>query len=312
MLRDGLTWKGDSYVHCLGKRWTRIHRLYMPVTRDFVSGMLLLALLALPLVSLPGQSSSSPRLQARVLPVAAGEGFTLIDPPVAGGSRGSGSYPKAVEFSVPAVVVHGAKPGPVIAYVFRGFSSPDAFAAEMDLIFGKLNPAQMQGTVLALHLPARDSCEPSCPDEKDRLWQKLAPSIWSDARFVIDLHLHADRPELSPHAFLYKPAGNPRLATYVESLAKAGLIRRLVNADVEASVEANLEHLAPGSNAEAHPAISVEVGTLEGNTSAEAAQLRKGMVNILHHLKMAPGAVGWQGSVQRVPLQRALALLGEA
>jgi hypothetical protein len=257
-------------------------------------------------VTVVSSAQSRTGLQARVLPVSAGEQFTLIAPSVNSGERGFGVYPKGVEFGVPAVAIHGAKPGPVIAYVFRGFGSQEAFESEMDAIFGRLNPAQMQGTVLLLHMPARDACAPSCPAPEDRLWQKLAPSLWNDARFLIDVHQHADKPTLAPHAFIYKPEGNARLATYVESLAKAGLIRRIVDADAETLADAALEHLAAGSIDAAHPAISIETASLEENRSAEAGQLRKGLVNILHHLKMAPGAVGWQGSVQRIPQQTAL------
>ncbi|MCW5963552.1 MAG: hypothetical protein KIT83_05895 [Bryobacterales bacterium] len=258
-----------------------------------------LVLVLLPM-ELPGQSRAKPRVQARSIPLAKAAPFALVEPAVVSGESAQCRYPAAAEYAVPALVLHGGLPGPVIAYVFHGFASEDAFYAEMQSTFGALKPAQMQGTVLALSLPSRAACHPKCPPAEDRLFGKLAPAILDDARFVVQIHQHRGDDSTLPHAFVYKAPENARLANYVESMARAALIPQVVElAALDAPVEA-MEHLAPRSIELEHPAINIETVSLEDNNSAAAAQLRKGLVNLLHHLKMAPGAVSWQNSVKRV------------
>ena len=264
----------------------------------------LLAFLALTLASDSSYAQARPAgsTKARGAPVAAAEQFALTNPPVAPGETSDARYPAAgMQDSVPAHVVHGERPGPLIAYVFHGFSSEEAFFAEMKAVFGKLNPKQMQGTVLAISLPSRVPCDPECTSTEEQVWQKLAPSLVQDARFMVQIHQHDAASALSPHAFVYKPEANPRLANYVESMAKAALIGNLVELGESDPSPDALEHLSPRSIALEHPAINVEVATLEANSSAQASQLRRGLLNVLHHLKMAPGAVSWQGATKLVP-----------
>ncbi len=263
--------------------------------------MLVLAL-CLPL-QVSAQSRAKPRAQARAVPMAKSAApFSLAQPAVDPGQSAKGLYPASAEFAVPALVLHGMRPGPVIAFVFHGFSSEDAFFAEMDVIFGKLNAAQMQGTLLALSLPSRDACKPSCPPADEQVLARLSESLLNDARFLVQIHQHPLPSTLSAHAFIYKAAENARLANYVESMARAALVPNLVAVTALDFPTDAVHHLAPRSIELEHPAIAIETATIEGNNSASAAQLRKGLVNLLHHLKMAPGAVSWQNAVKRVPL----------
>lgn len=258
------------------------------------------ALLLLLPTELPGQSRARPRVQARSIPLASAAPFAQVQPAVDSGESAQRRYPAAAEHAVPALVLHGSRPGPVIAYVFHAFTSEDAFYREMGAIFGSLDPSQMQGTVLALSLPPRDVCLSDCPPAEARPWGKLAPAILNDARFVVEVHQHRGEESLPPHAFVYKAPENARLSNYVESMARAALVPQVVELVALDAPVAAMEHLAPRSIELEHPAINIETSTLEGNHSAAAAQMRKGLVNLLHHLKMAPGAVSWQNSVKRV------------
>jgi hypothetical protein len=269
--------------------------------------LLLYALACVPLM--PAQSRARSRAQARAVPAAKASPLSVTNPTVQPGESAKATYPAMDTNGVPALVLHGQRPGPIIAYLFHGFSTEEAFFAEMDAIFGKLNPAQMQGAVLALSLPGRPPCADQCPDDTPDVFQRLAPSILNDCRFVVQLHQQPLADALPPHAFLYPATENAKLANYVESMARASLVPHLVTmAALEAPVEA-LQHLAPQSIDLQHPAISIETATLEGNSSPAAVQLRKGLVNLLHHLKMAPGAVSWQNAVQRVQFSQLRARL---
>ncbi len=255
------------------------------------------------------QSRVKPRAQARALPAAKASPFSLVSPAVNAGESNQGQYPANGEVNVPALVLHGQGPGPVIAYVFHGFTSHEAFYGEMDAIFGPLDPTRMQGTVLALSLPERTSCEGNCADAKLQTWHRLAPSILNDARFVVEVHQKRGGDRLPTYAFVYKAAENARLANYVESMARAALVPNVVElSELDAPAD-HLQHLSPLSIALEHPAINIETATLEGDNSSGAAQLRKGLVNVLHHLKMAPGAVSWQSSVKKHSLTDVRALI---
>ena len=141
---------------------------------------------------------------------------------------------------------------------------------------------------------------PDCPPREERPWGNIVPAILNDARFVVEVHLHSGEKPIPPHTFVYKAAKNARLANYVESMARAALVARVVHLAAGDALVDELEHIAPKALELEHPAIAIETATLEGNESAEAAQLRKGLLNLLRHLKMAPGAVSWQNSVQRL------------
>lgn len=262
----------------------------------------MLALLLLAAAPLGAQNAAKPRMQARGVPAAAPvAAFAQVDPVIESGASGRAVYPAGDDAAVPAMVYHGARPGPVIAYLFHGFTSPEAFYAEIESTFVSLTPDTMQGTVLVLSLPARADCAPDCAPDPDAPWAKLAPGLLDATRFLVELHQHpAKLADFQPHAFVYLPSENARLATYVKALASAALIGNVVElreGDIEAD---HAEHLAARSVALEQPALNIESPALENNTSTGAAQLRKGLVNLLHHLKMVPGAVGWQNAVKRL------------
>lgn len=252
------------------------------------------------------QRSSRTRAQARGVPAAPTVApFTLTSPAVDPGSSGRALYPANDPNGVPAMVYHGARPGPVIAYLLHGFSSADAFYAETESIFGDLGLNTMQGTVLVLSLPRRADCAPTCKTDPASPWTRLSDSLLDTTRFLIEVHQEPARAhDFTPHAFVYLPDDNARLSTYVKALASAALIGTVVELSGDELESENVQHLAARSVAKGQPALNIESPLLEGNTTATAAQLRKGLVNVLRHLKMISGGVGWQGATKRVKVEQ--------
>lgn len=249
-------------------------------------------------------TGTAPAAQTTKSQSASSQTFDLVEPLVLAGARRNGVFPSGDAAGLPSMMVHGSRPGPVIGYVFHGFASNDAFFAEMDAIFGKLDPKSMQGTVMAVSLPARQPCAPECSPASDSLWMKHADRLLERCRFLVEIHQReAGAPSITPHAFVYLPFENARLANYVQSMAKATLIRNTVELKADALNADNVEHLAARSIELEHPAFAIECAALSGNDNADTEQLRKGLINLLHHLKMAPGAVDWQNASTRVRLE---------
>ena len=228
--------------------------------------------------------------------------FHLVSPPVQAGQSAPARFPSEDASGVAAHVFHGSRPGPVAAFLFHGFADDVAFHQAAKATFGAIPLQSMQGTVLVLSLPARRLCDggkPCAPGE-DSAWRRTAPAILKAARFVIDVQQGAKGVGAEPYAFVYLPEENPRLATYVKAMARASLIPNVVElteSDLEPlglSADA-LGHLAPQSLALGHPAISVEAAAIAGDAGAA---LRKGLANLLDHLKMTAGSVSWQNRVQ--------------
>ena len=95
-----------------------------------------------------------------------------------------------------------------------------------------------------------------------------------------------------------------RKAPLDDEAARAALAPHIVELnesamDAMGSSAVALEHLAPQSLALSHPAIALETPPLEKNQSAAAEQTRKGLTNLLRHLKMSSGAVSWQNGAKR-------------
>lgn len=271
------------------------------MTRNCFHHLLFFLFANLILFSLTAQTRRAPRAKPSRAKAPATAPFTLASPPTQPGQSAPARFPAGDSAGIPAHVFHGARPGPVAAFLFHGFADDAAFHEAADAAFGALPRAGMQGTVLVLSFPARPVCEGGkpCAPAEDSAWRRLAPAILKAARFVVDVHQGANGVGAEPYAFVYLPGGNPRLATYVKAMAKASLIPNVVelhepDLDPLGLTAEALRHLTPQSLALNHPAIAVEAAAIAGEAGAE---LRKGLANLLDHLKMTAGSVSWQNRV---------------
>ncbi|MCC6264519.1 MAG: succinylglutamate desuccinylase/aspartoacylase family protein [Bryobacterales bacterium] len=271
------------------------------MTRRRFRSFLFLLFALLILLPLAAQTRRAPRAKPSRAKAPATAPLSLASPPVQPGQSAPARFPAEDANGIAAHVFHGARPGPVAAFLFYGFTDEAAFHEAAEATFGAIPRASMQGTILVLSFPARPVCDGQkpCAPSADRAWRQLAPAILKASRFVIDVHQGAKGVGAEPYAFIYLPDKNPRLSTYVKAMARASLIPNVVELR-EAELEplglsaAALGHLAPQSLALNHPAISVEAPAIAGG-AGEA--LRNGLRNLLDHLKMTAGSVSWQNRV---------------
>lgn len=248
------------------------------------------------------QSRKATKLKPRSLPIAA-DALSIVQPAVMPGSVARAVFPAAGAKNVPAYVLHGARPGPVIAFLFHGFASDDAFHETMTDVFGALDLRTFQGTVLALSFPGRALCESArlCQPSEGTTWEDLSPEVLNAARFIVDVHQSAQGAQEVPYVFVYLPHEDQRLATYVRAMAKASLIENVVElkeSELEGihSSASALQHLAARKIASGQPAIAIEAPALRDGS---VMPLAKGLQNLLRHLKMSGGSVGWQNHARR-------------
>src|ERR1044072_9095190 len=76
-------------------------------------------------------------------------------------------------FSIPVAVVHGAKPGPVLALVAVAHGTEYTSIIALEKLIGMLNPAEISGTVIIVPLINIKSFEQKVPHvnpvDKDRM-----------------------------------------------------------------------------------------------------------------------------------------------
>lgn len=270
--------------------------------QKFVKACLCLMLAVFASIPLIAQTRRATRPKPRSVPVAA-KPFALASPATTAGQHGAARFPHDGDTTVPAYVLHGARPGPVIAILFHGFTQESAFQEAARTAFGNLSLNSMQGTVLALSFPARSSCEDArpCPAAPDAPWTLLAPKILEQSRFVVDVHQNAQGAASAAYAFVYLPQDDQRLATYVDAMARSSMIAQIVELrepDLAAAglTATALQHLAPQSLERNHPAIAIEAPPLGSEAGARFLQ---GLANLLDHLKMTSGTVSWQNAAKK-------------
>jgi hypothetical protein len=262
--------------------------------------LLALALLTSGVVA-QGSAQSANGLQARGLPIVEAETTLRLEEVAPGETKfatvsvEAGGEPVELD----SYVLKGMKKGPVFAFLFYGFADKAEFEKAMTEIYGEIPPAQTQGTILAISAPGRVTCE-ACEEQirQREIYGSLGELVMADARFIADVHMTAKGAAEQTYVFQYKTASS-RLNTYSGAMAGALLIRNVVSVNAGAFDGEKVEHLAAMAVASQKPAVAIETANLAQASGADAAAVKKGLRNVMHHLKMVPGAVSWMNGPRR-------------
>lgn len=224
-------------------------------------------------------------------------GFLDVQPQEDGGTR------------IPVTVVHGARPGPVLALLagVHGYEYPGITALQR--VRRELSPDSLAGTLILVHIANPPSFYgrtiyvspvdgknlnrvfPGRPD--GTLTERIADVITRDvierADFLIDLHAGDGNEALRP--YVYMPVtGDAALDAAARGLALAfGLDHIVIDPGrvkpPEASVYTDQTALSRGI-----PAITTETGQLGSNADRWVDLAVAGIDNVLRHLGMLRGA----------------------
>ena len=210
---------------------------------------------------------------------------------------------------VPVTVVHGARPGPVLALVagVHGYEYPPILALQK--LRGQLAAGRLSGTVIVVHvanLPSflgrtiyfspidQKNLNRVFPGRKDgtvseRIAHVITAEVIEKCDYLVDLHCGDGNESLRP--YLYQPVtGNAKLDAAAAEMALVwGLdhivIERQKPADPAASVYCSNTALTRGK-----PAITVEDGYLGSSDPQSVDRLISGALSLMRHLKMLEGA----------------------
>ncbi len=239
--------------------------------------------------------------------------FTVGTATAAGGEKATGflEVPAGVDpgTRIPVVVVHGAKPGPVLAIVSGAHGTEYASILAVEKLIGSLDPAQVSGTVILVPLVNIASFEQKVPhvnpvDGKsmNRMYPGKADGtqtgrasflitreVVDRCDYLIDLHGGDLDESLRPYSYWIKTGNAKQDAVSREMVLAFGLDHIIISADRPTDLSAT-RYLDATSSARGKPSITVEAGYAGTTEPEDVGALVEGCRGVMRYLKMLPGA----------------------
>jgi len=206
---------------------------------------------------------------------------------------------------IPVTVIHGARPGPVLALIAGTHGSEYTSIVALQRVPGRLDPRQMQGSVIVVHManppafygrriyqgPDGKNLNRMYPGKADgsvseRIAHVLTREVIEKATHVADLHCGDGNESLRPYSY-WLVSGNAEVDEASRQLALAfGLDHIVVDRnrpkDPAASVYTSNTAILRGK-----PALTSESGSLGMTDEASVAAQEAGALSLVAHLKIA-------------------------
>lgn len=244
--------------------------------------------------------------------VAQQQSFAVGTIVAAPGGKASGwlEVPKGVDEGtrIPVTVIHGAKPGPVLALVAgtHGYEYPPIVA--MQRFPSKVNPQELAGTIIIVHvanMPAflgrsiyytpgdgknLNRVYPGKADGtiSERIAYVITHEVIDRADYLADLHCGDGNEALRPYSY-WMTSGTPEVNEKSKAMALAFGPDHIVIDTERASDPSKSVYTSNTAITRGKPSITTETG-LMGRVDADAVNLAEtGAFNLLRHFKMLPG-----------------------
>ncbi len=228
--------------------------------------------------------------------------------------------------SIPVVVAHGARPGPVLALVSGAHGTEYASIIALERVIARLDPSALSGTVIVVPLVNVQSFEKKVPHlnpvdgknmnrfypgrmdgtQTERASFLMTREVVDRCTHLIDLHGGDIDESLRPYSY-WPLSGNAQQDAVSREMALAfGLDHIIIAADRPKDPAAS-RYLDNTANTRGKPAIAVEAGYAATTETDDIEVLANGCFNVMRYLKMLPGTVKfvenpvWFESVQNVP-----------
>lgn len=210
---------------------------------------------------------------------------------------------------LPITVVHGRRPGPMVAIVAGVHGSEFSPILALNRFAEELDPAALTGTVVLVHLanppaffgrtvyvsPADGrNLNRSFPGREDgtlteRTAHVLTTQVLARADVVVDVHSGDANEDLVPWVGFYARHGTPEVIARSRALAEAsgiGIVVHFPQAPVglAASLYTGAAAVALGK-----PSFDIEVGGRGAIDLSAVALIRGTLVRVLQHLRVLPG-----------------------
>jgi len=225
-------------------------------------------------------------------------GFLEIPPGTDGAAR------------IPVSVLHGARPGPVLALVAgtHGYEYPPITALQR--VRRTLDPAHLSGTVILVHVANPPSFlgrtiyySPADGKNLNRVYpgradgtlsERIAYAITQEvierADYVVDLHGGDGNEALRP--YVYMPVtGDAELDRATKGMAMAFGLDHIVIDEGRLRQPDDSLYVDQTALTRGKPAITTETGQIGSNDEHWVQMAERGVWNLLRHLKMLDGEV---------------------
>jgi uncharacterized protein len=210
---------------------------------------------------------------------------------------------------IPVAVVHGARPGPVLALVAGAHGTEYASIIALEELIENLDPADVAGTVILVPLINTPSFEqkvphvnpvdgksmnrfyPGKPDgtQTERALDVMTRQVVERCDYLIDFHGGDLDEDLRPYSYWIKTGNAKQDAASRRMVLAFGLGTIIVSADRPADPKAS-RYLDATASTRGKPAITVEAGRAGTVEPVDVAALVDGSLSVMRLLEMLPGA----------------------
>jgi uncharacterized protein len=210
--------------------------------------------------------------------------------------------------SIPVVVVHGARPGPVLAIVSGAHGTEYASIVAVERLIGTLDPASLSGTVILVPLVNRASFDlkvvhvnpvdgksmnrfyPGRADgtQTERASLAITREVVDKADHLIDLHGGDLDESLRPYSYWTKTGRAEQDRVSREMVLAFGLDHVIVSTDRPTDPAAS-RYLENTATTRGKPSITAEAGYAGTVEEADVSALVRGSLGVMRYLKMLPG-----------------------
>ncbi|HXU08960.1 MAG TPA: M14 family metallopeptidase [Blastocatellia bacterium] len=211
--------------------------------------------------------------------------------------------------NIPVAVIHGAKPGPVLALVSGAHGTEYTSIIALEKLIGMLNPAEISGTVIVVPLVNIPSFEQKVPHvnpvdgksmnrmypgkmdgtQTDRASYLITKQVVEQCDHLIDYHGGDLDESLRPYSY-WTTTGNAKQDQFSREMVLAfGLDHIIISADRPKDPNAS-RYLENTATTRGKPSITVEAGHAGTVEPEDLAALVDGSIGVMRFLKMLPGS----------------------
>lgn len=238
--------------------------------------------------------------------------FTVGTASAAAGEKATGyiNVPAGVDAAtnIPVVVVHGAKPGPVLAIVAGSHGTEYASIIAVERLIQRLDARELSGTVILVPLVNVNSFEqkvphlnpvdgknmnrmfPGKPDgtQTERASWLITKEVIEPCNYLIDMHGGDLDESLQPYSYWSK-TGDEKLDTVTHEMVLAFGLEHIIIDTGRTKDPNDSRYVDNTALTRGKPAITVEAGYAGTVQPEDVNALVRGSVNVMRYLKMLPG-----------------------
>jgi predicted deacylase len=210
--------------------------------------------------------------------------------------------------SIPVAVVHGVRPGPVLAIVSGAHGTEYASIIAVEKLIGTLDAAQVSGTVILVPLVNRASFDqkvvhvnpvdgksmnrfyPGKADgtQTERASYLITQQVVEPSDHLIDLHGGDLDESLRPYSYWTKTGREDQDRISREMVLAFGLDRIIVSTDRPQDPAAS-RYLENTATTRLKPSITAEAGHAGTVEAEDVDALVRGSLGVMRYLRMLPG-----------------------